>query len=52
LFLPPPRRTLCNQVGLSVTVSVFEHDYCKSNQPISWKLGVTYQSEEFINFWW
>jgi len=29
--------------------------YCKSNQPMSLKLGVCfglYQSEELINFWW
>jgi len=35
--------------------SVCVRDYCKSNQPISLKLGVmfgAYQSEELINFWW
>ena len=45
---PPPRQKLCDQSGLSdshsvclsVCLCVCEQDYCKSNQPISLKLGV------------
>ena len=44
LLLPPPMRTLCDHCGLSVFLSfvysVCEQDYCKSNLPISLKLGV------------
>jgi len=53
LDLPRPR--LCDLVSLSVIPSVCEQDYCKSNQPLSLKLGCyewAYQSGEVINFWW
>jgi len=44
IFLPPPRRNLCDQCRysffLSFILSTCQHDYCKSNQPISLKLGV------------
>ena len=32
--------TVCLSVCLSVVLSFCEQDYCKSNQPISLKLGV------------
>jgi len=44
LLLPTSRQTLCDEVGLSVTVSfclsVAAQDYSRSNQSISWKLNV------------
>jgi len=43
ILLRPPRRWLCGHCGLSVCVHVWNYvcvQDCKSNQPISWKLGV------------
>jgi len=40
ILLPPSRRRLCDQCGLAVIPSVCQQDYCKSNKPISLKLGV------------
>jgi len=39
-LLPPPRRRLCDQAGLSVVLSDCVQDYCKDDQQISWKLSV------------
>jgi len=39
-LLPPPWRRLCDQVGLSIILSDCVQDYCKDDQPISWKLSV------------
>ena len=50
LSLPSWQWRLCNQIGLSVILSIRVQDYCKSNQPISSKLGVIIGSTNWKNW--
>jgi len=52
-LLPPPRRLCdpcCLSVCLSVCLSFCEQNYCKSNEPISLKLGVMIASANRKNW--
>jgi len=45
-----PLRCVCHSVCLSICLSVYLQDYCKSDQPISLKLGVMIGATNWKNW--